>query len=804
MTGRYRWIVFLLVSGVLTVPADVAVQSQSGNPSRPQGAPGVEVGQEWPVMTGDLAGSRYSKLSQINAKSIKDLRGAWMTKPFESGAASKSTPVVMDGLMFLTAGPRVYALSAATGKLVWKRATEPDPGTTVLGDPAEEPDLRLASWHGVAAGDGKVFVGVQNGRVMALNAKTGDVIWVRQAGPERVSEATTYCQGMLIVGMAGDWGRRALIVGLDANTGNEVWRFFITPGPGEAGHETWPQDSDVYKWGGGGVWVEAAIDPELGLAYYPTGNAVPPFGGEVRPGDNLYTTSLIALDIKTGKLRWYYQLIHHDIWQADLGTSPILYDMQLGGQTRKAIAVMRTDGYMFFLDRATGKPLLPVEERPVPQDAFAKTAPTQPFPVGGESILPDRSFWLDKIPPGFVLGFDFTPKTVAVPNLLEFRNRVIVTPMSYSPQTGYIYAQSNPGLIWSRRTDDPYFMTNQGPTTKVPGLPHFAVLAAIDSQTGKIAWKKQMRPGTLRGGGTLTTAGGLLFRLDADGNFNAYDAKTGDVLWQFQTGYAGGAGTPSTFDIDGVQHIAVPVGPAVWTFSLGGSERPLPAPTLPKDDDPFTGPIEDTRLIETMSLTRGLVLIGQKYNIDEYAFNPYRARIRAGTQVAWVNNGRETHTIQAQDGSWTTGRLIPGDMAYLTFDKPGRYTYVCKEHPWSYGQLIVTAPQAQDGLYTDSQAARGKAAYSQSCASCHGDDLSGRDPAPALSGNAFMTRWGGRSVGDLFDKTRTTMPTDKPGALSEQAYLDLVAYVFQANQLPAGRDELKSSSAALRRTVNGR
>jgi mono/diheme cytochrome c family protein len=143
-------------------------------------------------------------------------------------------------------------------------------------------------------------------------------------------------------------------------------------------------------------------------------------------------------------------------------------------------------------------------------------------------------------------------------------------------------------------------------------------------------------------------------------------------------------------------------------------------------------------------------------------------------------------------------------MAYVTFDKPGRYTYICKEHPWSYGQLIVTEPQSQDGLFTQEQAARGGAAYVQNCASCHGDDLTGRDPAPALSGNAFMTRWGARSITELFDKTRTTMPTNKPATLSEQTYLDIIAYVLKANQSPSGRNDLKNDPTMLRRTVGGK
>jgi mono/diheme cytochrome c family protein len=193
---------------------------------------------------------------------------------------------------------------------------------------------------------------------------------------------------------------------------------------------------------------------------------------------------------------------------------------------------------------------------------------------------------------------------------------------------------------------------------------------------------------------------------------------------------------------------------------------------------------------------------GQKYRIDEFAFNPYRARVRAGSDVTWVNNGKERHTITALDKSWTTGEIIPGNMVSLTFDKPGAYTYICKDHPWAYGQLIVTNALAQNGLYTEAQAARGKAAFTQNCASCHGDDLSGRDPAPALAGGAFLSHWAARPLSDLFDKTRTTMPTDKPGALPPQMYLDIVAYLLQANQLPAGKNELASGSAVLGRTLN--
>ncbi len=195
---------------------------------------------------------------------------------------------------------------------------------------------------------------------------------------------------------------------------------------------------------------------------------------------------------------------------------------------------------------------------------------------------------------------------------------------------------------------------------------------------------------------------------------------------------------------------------------------------------------------------------GQKYYINEYAFNPYRARVKTGTRVTWVNNGAVAHTIQELNGPWTTGRLSPGALGFVAFPKPGRYTYVCKEHPWAYGQIIVQDAQAQTGAYTEEQARRGKAGYAQSCSVCHGDDLAGRDPAPALVGSAFMARWGSRNIEALFDKVRTTMPPANPQGLDDQTYADIVSFLMQANDLPAGPAELKTGSGALQSPMNGR
>jgi mono/diheme cytochrome c family protein len=194
-----------------------------------------------------------------------------------------------------------------------------------------------------------------------------------------------------------------------------------------------------------------------------------------------------------------------------------------------------------------------------------------------------------------------------------------------------------------------------------------------------------------------------------------------------------------------------------------------------------------------MSLEHDAGANGNRYLNNEYGFNPYRTRVKAGSRVTWLNNGRATHTIVAQDGSWTTGPLQPAQTGYVTFDKPGVYPYICKEHPWSYGQLIIAPDAAQiaqaDGGST--AAGRGKLVYAKSCSSCHRDDLSGGDRAPALIGDGFWARWKGRRVKDLLDRIRTTMPQDRPGSLTAEAYTDILGYILNADGISADTEILK-------------
>jgi alcohol dehydrogenase (cytochrome c) len=558
-------------------------------------------------------------------------------------------------------------------------------GQTGLGSPARE---------GVAVGDGLVFVGLSDARVVALDEKTGQIVWNQYVGDKArdkgqvASGAPLYAGGLVSIGLSADNGWRGQVVALDAKSGREAWRFFAVPAPGDPGSETWPKNSPIWQRGGGAVWLVGAADPDLGAVYYVTGNGVPQLAGEERAGDNLYLCSVVALDMKTGNVRWHYQVIRHDIWEGDISISPVLYTAQINGNPRKALATMRADGYLFLLDRETGKPLMPVEDRPVPQDALQKTAAAQPFPAGADSALPGCEEWRKQaLPKGFELACSpFTPASVQKPNLLTPTFGMRVAPMAYSSDTGYFYATGNAAIGWLRRDVNPWFFSNTF-NSRVPGLNSlsYGVLAAIDSRTNKIAWKKEFRPG--RPSGATTTAGGLLFQTAGDGNFQAYDARTGNLLWQFQTGALGG-GPAATYETDGEQYVATVTPAAVWAFKLGGTLQPL-APATRPPQEAFPGPIVDTNQIETASLIRDTGFTGFHYMTDEHAFAPYRARVKAGRQVTWRNNGRLVHTVVAQDGSWTTGPLNAADVGGVTFNRPGAYAYLCKEHPWAVGQIVV-------------------------------------------------------------------------------------------------------------------
>jgi len=284
-------------------------------------------GQNWPMVNGDWSNTRYSSLDQITPANVGELGAAWV-RDFESNP-SRANPVVSGGKMFVTVGADAYALDPATGETIWQVTL---------------PTSTSGLYKGVSVGEGKVFIGLSNAHIAALSQETGELLWEGIVGDEpplrgqSVPAGPSYHDGVVLTGMAnGDFGFRGRIVALDSNTGEQIWRFDTVPGPGEPGHETWQQDNDEWMRGGAGAWTIPAIDTELGLAYFGVGNPVPQWGGELRGGINLYSDSVIALDVKTGEMRWYYQIVHHDIWEADLGTPPVLFEDEFDGAQKKAL-----------------------------------------------------------------------------------------------------------------------------------------------------------------------------------------------------------------------------------------------------------------------------------------------------------------------------------------------------------------------------------------------------------------------------------------------------------------------------------
>jgi alcohol dehydrogenase (cytochrome c) len=645
-------------------------------------------GKDWPAVGGDWNNSRFSTLDKINPSNVKTLGGAWV-KTF-AGAYSRITPVVADGMMFVTAGPYVYALNPATGAEIWKM--KPDVPASML-------------FKGVAVGEGKVFVGTADASIFALDDKTGKLLWTtlvgdrlppRDAGPgganaaaltttgQYISGAPIYVNGKVISGMAnGDFLIVGRLTALDAKTGKEAWRFDSVQGPGQPGHDTWQQDNDVWKHGGGGMWVTPVADPKLNLVYVGTGNPIPQWAGETRGGDNLYTDTALALDITTGKLKWHFQAIHHDIWEGDLGTPFVLYDAKVDGKTRPAIGVMRTDGNLFLLDRATGKPVFPIEERPVPQNPRLKTSPTQPFPVGADQIGPACTP-KDLIPAGFKPICYFDPIDYDMPNSMILLNKTRAAPMAYSPATNMFYATAHISPFWITRAEDPDVFVPPG---NAPGMKSYGLITAIDAKTNKIVWQDKTPYRIENGSGATVTAGGLMFHGEPDGNLQAYDAKTGEKLWQFQTG-ADEGGSAAIYEVNGEQYVAVMASSNLWAFKLGGTVAPLAAPPAPATETTFRGRLESADHIGISATLNDMGLDKTRTYYDENVFKPLRAKVKAGP-VVFQNDGKVPHNVAAVDGSWTTGEIAPGKSATVTIAKPGTYVYSDTLHPWSYGQLVV-------------------------------------------------------------------------------------------------------------------
>jgi len=541
---------------------------------------------DWPLYGRDYSNQRYSPLKQINTQTVTSLKLAWRYRTGKK-ATFQSSPIVVNGIMYVTTPFNdVIALNAATGEEIWRYRHQLKKDKFCCGP----------SSRGPAVANGKVYVATIDARLLALSQKTGEVLWdIEITGKETrsaeklesllgveqfesaiqtgasgysVSMAPQVYEGKVFVGITGagyglhveieedgkqklsvggfsggGHGLRGFLVAYDANTGEEVWRWYSVPEQGWEGEwrertaygmplnrnisrekTRFVQFSDAWRYGGGSIWSTPAIDTNLGLIYLGTGNPSPNMEDASRPGDNLYTCSLVALDINTGKQKWYYQQVPHDRWGYDVASPPVLFDYRHQGKTIKAVGQASKLGWFFIHDAATGE-LLKV---------------SQPF-IEQDNLFAQPSEQGTRIVPGTLGAASWSPVAFD-PNV----NAVYIAGI-YQPSVFHsIKLDPKPGKPWESYT---YF--------KATDEPDWGIFSAISLDTGNLLWQQKISDPMV--GGALATAGGLVFTGEGNGQFDAFHSETGKLLWQFEASYGVNA-PPISYAINGKQYIAVAAG----------------------------------------------------------------------------------------------------------------------------------------------------------------------------------------------------------------------------------------------------
>ena len=493
----------------------------------------------WLMYRGTYDGWGYSPLDQITTKNVKKLSPVWsLSTGVEEG--HQSPPIVNNGIMFIsTPKQQVIALNAKTGDLLWRYKKELPDDLTQL-----HPTNR-----GVGLYEDKVYLGTVDAHLVALDAKTGKVIWDKTVDDYKkgyyFTLAPLVAKGKIMLGTSGgEVGIRGYVAAMDAKTGDEVWRTYTIPGPGEPGNDTWP--GETWKTGGVSAWITGSYDPQLNLAFWGTGNAAP-WPGDMHPGDNLYSSSVIALDVDTGKIKAHHQYHWNDSWDWDEVSMPLLIDVPRDGRTVKGVVHPGRNGYLWLLERSADA-IKFVNAKPyVYQEVFTS--------IDAKTGRP--SYDMEKKPangkpatfcPGLWGGKDWPPA-------------------AYSPQTGYLYIPANENLCSTLvGKEGPYesgklYVGVDRAATKMSirdGAQHIGELQAWDLKTMERVWTHKFK--YQNWGPVMATAGGLVFLGGTnDRNFRAFDAKTGDLLWEYRTN-SGITGVPSAYAVDGVQYIAVQSG----------------------------------------------------------------------------------------------------------------------------------------------------------------------------------------------------------------------------------------------------
>lgn len=508
----------------------------------------------WLTYSGTYFSQRYSTLTQITPANVRNLQMRWALQ-VKSLEKFESTPLVVDGRMYLTQAPNdVLALDATSGRVFWQYSHEPSPkarlccgivnrGLAILGD--------------------TVFMGTIDGHLIAIDAHNGKPVWnvnVNGADPATgysITLAPLVVKNKVIIGAAGgEYGIRGFIAAFDAATGKEAWRFYTIPGPGEPGNETWAGES--WKHGGASVWVTGSYDPDLNLTYWGIGNPGPDYNGDDRAGDNLYSDSVVALDAETGKLKWHFQFTPHDVFDYDSVQIPVLADLPWQGGERKLMLWANRNGFFYVLDRTTGEFLL---GKPFERVTWATGLDPKGHPILAPAAAPTAEGKL--IYPG-VQGAtnwfspSFSPRTglFYVSTWVDYASTFTKYEVGYEPGQRYtggtprstVPGVRNVGTINTRREED-----------------GSGAVRAIDPKTGDRRWEFKLTD--VSDSGILTTSSDLLFVGSRDGSFYALNARTGQQLWRAAVGGQVVNG-PIAYRVNGTQYIAVAAGNTMFTFAL--------------------------------------------------------------------------------------------------------------------------------------------------------------------------------------------------------------------------------------------
>src|SRR5436189_2975451 len=498
------------------------------------------IGANWLSYNGDYTGRRFSSLDHIHPRNVGQLRAQWVFHASNSNSL-EVTPVVFDGLMFVTSANDAFALDAQTGRSIWHYSR---PVTEGLIDDAAQHHNR-----GVAILGARIYMETDNAHLLCLDARSGHLLWdVPYAEGNKNYGATSaplIVKGKVLVGTSGgDDGVRGFVAAYDADTGKLAWRLWTIPGPGEFGSESWPHD--LYLHGGGTAWMSGTYDPGLNLLYWGTSNPAPDFEGGVRPGDDVYTDCVLALDPDTGKLKWYFQFTPHDLFDYDATETPILIDAPYKGGPRKLLVEANRNGFIYVLDRVTGQFLSAisfVSKLNWAEGIDAKGRPilahVEPTPEG------------TRICPGFGGATNwFSP--------------------SYNESTHLVYflalEECETFFLKPEKFKEGQTFYSTG-VKRIPTETSQKILLAYNLDTQSFAWRYPQTGHAHSSGGTMTTAGGLLFFGDDANSFEALDAQTGKPLWHFNTGQDFSA-SPMSYAVEGKQYVAVAAGSDIFSFSL--------------------------------------------------------------------------------------------------------------------------------------------------------------------------------------------------------------------------------------------